>query len=152
MIPNIQVALETLVGWVDLEDVANGYEIHRDSFAQRAVTHRKTEVSSEWIGGSWFSRAVPENYMEAVVVWVTGDTPFQLAERVSVLTNTFDLLGYGMRFTNNDLREVWACQLADYVIETSQPFMYATTAVVRATVPRLPTVVRTQIVDGGVAI
>lgn len=143
---NVQISLETPTGWVDLEDELNGYYLHSDTMGTRSGTHRKTEVSNEYVAGTFVVRAVRENVTEALVIYVQGATPFQLKERVKVIEDGFDQLHYNVMIKDSDSVETWNCQLADYTLETSQPYQFATLALIRATVPRLPQVTRVQVV------
>lgn len=133
-------------GWIELEDAANGYELHKDSFARRATSHRKTEVANEWVPGTYVTRSVRESVSEDVVVYVRGASPFELSERVSALTDAYDQLAYSFKLRIGDLEQTWSCASpADYTVETQQEFWIATLAVVRATVPRLPAMTIAQV-------
>lgn len=136
----------TPTGWIELEDEPNGYWLHKDAFAKKAVSHRKREVSSEWVAGTFVADAVRENVIEDVVVYVQGRTPYEMRQRLDALTDGFDQLSYKMTLTEGDLEETWQCNLADYSIECGQEFRLARLAIVRASVPRLPGVTTRQVV------
>lgn len=140
----VSFELETPTGWLLLEDPEGGYELHKDSFASRAVSHRKQEVSGEWIEGSYVTRSVRENVTEDVAIWVGGETFFDMDDRVQALVDGLEQLGYGARKVVGDLTETWTCSVADYTIECSQEYMASTVCLVRAKIPRLPAVVRTM--------
>lgn len=133
-------------GWLDLEDPANGYEAHRDTRGTRAVSWRKREISSNYVEGTFVNDAVRENVIEALAIYVRGDDPFQLDERVTALTNALEQLHYLVRARTGNLLETWSCMVAEYTIETSMEMQHATMALVRASVPRLPTVTKELVV------
>lgn len=142
---SLRVRIQTPGGWLELEDEVNGYEIHADSFAALQIGHRKVDVEGDYVEGSYTVRSVRSEVNEALVVWVAGATPFVLADRMSALTTALESISYGIEVTFGDSQETWTCNPADYSIESSRPLRFATTAIVRATVPRLPTVSRIQV-------
>jgi hypothetical protein len=141
----LEMAINTRLGWLELEDAANGYELHKDSIAGAQTTWRKQEVDSPWVEGSFTTRAVRGNVPEAVHVWVSGETHYELDERLSAFTDALGQLQYAMRVRTGDLLETWTCFPGDFSIETQQEYRFATIALVRATVPRLPTTVKVQV-------
>ena len=145
MILDVSAKIETPTGWIELDDPEGGYELAADSFATAAISHRKTEVSSEWLEGTFVTRSVRENVAEAVNVYVAGATPYELAARLKALTDGFDQLGYAMVVRFADAAEDWSCQVADYTIETKVEMRHATIALVKASVPRLPAKTLTRV-------
>lgn len=125
-------------GWLDLEDEANGYWLHNESFKQSSVTHRKTDISSEWVEGSFTTRGVRENVVEQVSVYVQGATPYQLQTRLKALTDALEQLTFQMVVRFGDSQQTWTCEMADYTVVTQQEYRFATMALVQANVPRLP--------------
>jgi hypothetical protein len=142
---DVSLQLMTPGGWLELEDPDNGYELHKDSFATRSVSHRKQEAASDWIEGSYTARSVRENVVEEIVVWVSGATHFVMDARVDALLAGLEQLSYPVIRRTTDLQETWSCTVADYTIETSQEYSMATLALVRAKVPRLPAVDKVQV-------
>lgn len=142
---DVTAKIQTPTGWLELEDEANGYTLSADSFASSAVSHRKVEVSSEWMEGTFVVRSVRENVTETVSVFVTGATPAELSDRLLALTDGFDQLNYAMVVRFADAQETWSCQVADYTTSTKAELRHATMAQVTATVPRLPSVVRAKV-------
>ena len=124
--------------WIELEDPDAGYELHADTYGSRQVTHRKIEVSSEWIEGEYTQRSLRSNVSETVAVWVYARNANGLMDNVDRLTNALDQPSFRIYLQIANNRQVWYCQSADYQIETSQPMLFARQALVRATVPRLP--------------
>lgn len=128
-------------GWIVLEDPTNGYELHADSFASRARTSRRNDITGDWSKGSYTNRAVSDNVPEAVVVIVTGPTPYDLATRVQTLLAAFEQLQFSFQYTQGNLQETWTCMYSDCTIEQTHEQRFSNMAVVRATVPRLPDLV-----------
>jgi hypothetical protein len=142
---DVQASLQTTTGWLDLDDAAAGYELGSDSFSEKSISHRKTEVANEWVEGSYVSRSVRDNIGEVVSVYIIADTPYDLAVKVDRITSAFDQLSYQMIVRFADSQETWDCSLADYTVSTKQEMRFATMALVKATVPHLPTVTRVQV-------
>jgi hypothetical protein len=97
------------------------------------------------VEGTYVNDAVRENVTETVAIYVYGTTPYQLQTRVKALTDAFSQIRYAMRFRSGDLLETWDCGVADYVVQTPQEMINATRAVVKASVPRRPTVTTSQV-------
>lgn len=133
-------------GWIDLEDLEGGYEVHKDTRATQSVTFRKQEISSPYVEGTFTNEAVRENVTEPLVIYVYGDSAFELDARVSAVTDALEQLQYEIKAQIGNLEETWTCSTADYAVETSQEFIHATMALIRAQVPRLPTVVKAEVV------
>ena len=142
---DVSARIETPTGWIELEDEDNGYALAADSFATAAVSHRKSEISSEWLEGTFVTRSVRENITETVAVYVTGDSPHQLRTRLSALTDGFDQLQYKMTVRFGNAEETWSCWVSDYTTSTKVEMRFATMALVTATVPRLPAAALTKV-------
>lgn len=128
-------------------------ELHGESLAQRAVQHRKKVIESPWVQGSFVVRSVKDQVTEVISLWITGEpggpsdagrsVQDLLTERVEQITDCFDQLEYEIAITMGNVREVWTCSTADYTITTEQAYLEAQTVLIRAQVPRQPSVVRT---------
>lgn len=138
--------IETPGGWLQLQDPDNGYELHKDSFNGSSVGSRKTTIESDWVEGEYVTRAVRTNVNENVAVWVEGATPFECWGRVEAFVAGLEQLQFKLRATFADSRETWTCFYSDYQIESSQEMRFSTLVLVRATIPRLPTLLREQVV------
>ena len=132
-------------GWIVLENPAGGYELEAGSFAEKSTTQRKTSATGEWVEGAYAVRSTRDNITEPLSVWVSGATHFELDSRIMAVTEALDQINYPVEITFGNLRETWSCDPADYVIETSQPFRFALTALVKANVPHRPGVVKVQV-------
>ncbi len=142
---DVQVEIEAPAGWLALEDMLAGYELHAESFASAAHQSRKIEAEGDWAEGSYTVRAVEGNVIENLSVWVKGEDPYQLAVRIQALTDGLHQLQYRLRLTIGNLREEWVCHYSDYTIESDQNLRFSTLALVKAQVPHLPTVTRTLV-------
>ena len=138
--------IETPSGWLELEDEAGGYSLHSETRAPSRSPARKKSINSEWVPGTFVTRSVDENVTESVSVWVTGASQFELRTRLQRPAGRAGQLSYQMRFTTGDVRETWECQVADYAIQTDQPMLIATWALVKAQIPRLPNPTIEQVV------
>ncbi|HEY5787510.1 MAG TPA: hypothetical protein VIT65_22320 [Microlunatus sp.] len=142
----VAFSIQGVGGWIDLEDPASGYVVHKDTRAQQTVTWRKQEVTSAYVEGAFVNEAVREVIVEPLIVYVKGDTILELDQRVTALTDALSQLQFEVRAQLGNLRETWRCTVADYTIETTQEYLHATMATVRAQVPRQPTVVKEEVV------
>lgn len=127
--------------WLQLQDPAAGFELHAETFSTKTVTHKKVDVESEWIEGSWTQRSLRNNITEMVSVWITGRSGAEMMGRVRRLTNALDQPSFRIYWEVDGYKELWYCQSADYTIESSQPMLFARQVLVKASVPRLPKVV-----------
>ena len=142
----VSLVLDGPAGPIELQDPAHGYELHKDTFATAATTHRKQEVSSEWMEGTFTSRGVRDNILEQVVVWVSGATQYEFQSRLQAIIDALEQLSFTMTKTLGNARWDWSCSMADYSVETSQEMLFATTGLIRAQVPRRPLAPMTQVV------
>lgn len=145
MVLALSVRIHALAGWVELEDAVNGYEIHKDTRSQQAVTWRKQEINSPYVEGTFTNEAVRENVVEPVAIYVRGESQFELMTRVKVITDALGQLNFDMEFTVGNAKETWHCFASEYTVETQQEFVHGLLAVVRASVPRLPTVAMVEV-------
>lgn len=139
---DVAAAVHTPSGWVELEDEANGYELHAESFTSRAVQQRTVNSPGEWISGTFARRSTKENVTEPVSILVDGaGSHFAYATRMKVLRDAFDQTSYTFRVRFGDVLETWVCTMpADYTESCEQPFRFATTGILRVQVAHLPDV------------
>ena len=135
---DVAARINTPSGWLELNDRAGGYQLGPEAFTTAATGHRKAEISSEWMEGSFVTRAVRENIVETVSVYVYGQSAHQLAVRLQALTDGFDQLSYAMVVRFDDAEENWDCQVADYTTSSRAEMRRTNMALVTAQVPRLP--------------
>lgn len=122
-----------------------GYELQSEAFGQRAVSHRKTEVSSPWIAGTFTVRSVRENISSPVNVWITEPDDYLRAGKVDALTDAFDQLIYTLTLITPVSRETWTCTTADYTLVENQAYRNAGMVLLQAQVPHLPHVLRVAV-------
>ena len=145
MFLGVSVVVETPTGPLEVEDPANGYWLHKDSFASKSVTFRKLDLEGDYVEGADVLRAVRGNTTESLVIFVKGASHFEMATRVKILTDAFEQLQFGITRIIGNAQEVWSCRTSQYAIETEQAFQHATLAIVRAQVPRLPSVTLSEV-------
>jgi hypothetical protein len=142
---DVAARIHTATGWVELDDEENGYVLAAESFGERSVTHRKTEITSEFVGGSYVTRSVREQITETLSLYVYGINAMQLDDRIDVVTDALEQLNYQMVVRFGNSQETYTCSPADYTVTTKQEFRHATMAQIKATVPRLPATTRAQV-------
>lgn len=130
---------------LELEDPDNGYEVHADSFATSAITHRKTEVNNRWIEGTYAVSTVRDNAQEALVVWVEGTTMYDYRSKMETLKACFDQATFTVVKTIGNAVETWDCEVSDYTEESQQEFIFRTMGDLRVQLNRRPQVQLTQI-------
>ena len=125
-----------------------GIELHAESLNQRAISHRKTEIVSKWVAGSFVTQSVREEVIEQVSFYVDGrndygfwpdkSPQYRLQKRLDQLESALCQLSYAMELRIGDLVYHWDCSVAGYTIQTDQPLLAATMALVKAQIPRSP--------------
>jgi hypothetical protein len=128
--------------WVNLNDGLNykiGAEGTRDSVSK---TWRKVTADSPILGGNFLIHAVPEMVSETISVWIYGQTQSEVADNLFMLTDLFEQYDYRIRWTLDDYREYWRCQLADATTSRNQVWTHSLMAQAQFMVPRYPDVTR----------
>lgn len=131
--------------WIDLND---GYRFKISSEETRdstSKTWRKTVATSPVLGGDYLIHAVPEMVAERLSIWVYGQDQTDLADNYYYLEDLFTQFDYRIRWTFNEYREYWHCQLADGVSSRGQVLTHNAMAKCSYTVPRYPQVTRERI-------
>ena len=141
----ISLVLNAPSGMIELQDPGSGYSLASDTFSTKATTHRKQEIQSEWMDGTFYGRSAKENVIETISVWVSGSSQYEFTRRMDALVEGFEQLQYSMAKTVGDAYTLWTCFVADHTIETNQSFINATTGLLKLQVPRLPNVVLSQV-------
>jgi len=131
--------------WVNLND-GDTYKIAGDSTRDTtSKTWRKVTAESPILGGNYLIHAVPEMVSEQIGVWVYGTSQTDVSENLFGLTDLFEQYDYRIRWTFDEYRETWRCQLADTAMSRGQVWTHSTMAKAVFTVPRYPTVTRERI-------
>jgi hypothetical protein len=131
--------------WINLNDGLNykiGAEGTRDSSAK---TWRKTTADSPILGGNYLIHAVPDMVSETLSVWVYGGSQAEVSDNLFNLQDIFEQYDYRIRWTFDDYREYWRCQLADATLSRGQVWTHNLMAKADFTVPRYPDVTTEQI-------
>ena len=141
------MAVEVSYGsqWVNLNDQTR-YKINAEGTRDGAAkTWRRFTADSPFLGGSYLVHAVPEMVQETISVWVYGADQTDLADNLFFLDELFEQLDYRIRWTFNEYREHWRCQLADGTASRNQIWTHSTMAVATYSVPRFPDVARERL-------
>jgi len=131
--------------WVNLNDGLT-YQIcaegTRDSTQK---SWRKTTAESPILGGNYLIHAVPDMISEQVGVWIYGGTQTEVSDNLFTLLGLFEQYDFRIRWTFDEYREYWRCQLSETQISRGQVWTHNLMAQVTATVPRYPDVSREYI-------
>lgn len=131
--------------WVDLNDVDRFQIAATNTRDNTSKTFRKITTTSPVLGGTYLVHAVPELVSEQVSIYVRGSTQTELADNFFFLDQLFEQLSYQLRWTYNEYRETWDCQLADASYSRGQVMTHSVMAMSTYTVPRFPRVTRESV-------
>lgn len=132
--------------WVNLND-GERYKINADQTRDSsAKTWRKITTQSPILGGDYLIHATPDMVQETISIFVYGNSQSDLADNFFFLDELFEQMDYRIRWTQNEYREHWRCQLADSSSSRGQVWTHNQMAVCTFTVPRYPDVTRERIV------
>lgn len=106
---------------------------------------RKITAQSPILGGDYLVHAVPDMVTETVSVWVHGTDQSDLADNRHLLEMLFEQFDFRMRWTFNEYREYWQCQLAEATVSRGQVWSHNQMALMSFVVPRYPEVTRERI-------
>lgn len=136
----VSLQIETSPGtYLELENPAGGYQTASEALAQRDVDFRQLVLDTPWTEGSVVVQSVRTNVVEPVSIWVTGPDHYTFDTRVQTLTNALEQLSYHIKRTLANSLQTWDCMPAKYSILTQAEYLWATRGLVRAQVPRYPT-------------
>jgi len=131
--------------WINLND-GDTYKISGDATRDSTQkTWRKVLADSPILGGNFLIHAVPEMVSEQIAVWVYGETQTDVSDNLFTLLEIFEQYDYRIRWTFDEYRETWRCQLADATIGRGSVWTHSLMANVQLTIPRYPDVVREHI-------
>lgn len=136
------VSITTPSGVLALENPVGGYSVHRESLGTRSITLRKKEITSPYVEGSFVPQAVRENVTEVLSVWVEGPNFATVDARIDALLAGYSQMQYIVTMRMGTLTETWRCSPADYTIEFSGEQRFSLLALVKAQIPRLPTLTK----------
>jgi len=141
------LAVEVSYGsrWENINDHER-YRINAEQTrASVAKSWRKTVAESPFLGGNYLVHAVPEMVVENVSVYVYGQDQTDLADNYWHLMELFEQHDFRIRWTTNEYREYWRCQLSDSVGDRGHVWSHNQMAVMSFSVPRYPNVTRERI-------
>lgn len=128
--------------WVNLNDGLR-YKISADGTRDSSSkSFRKVVAQSPILGGDYLVHAVPEMVAENISIWVYGSDQTDVSDNLFHLQELFEQFDYRIRWTTDEYREYWVCQLADSVTSRNQVWTHSKMAAATFTVPRYPNVTR----------
>jgi hypothetical protein len=130
--------------WVNLND-NEVYRIGADTRDSTAKTWRKVVADSPILGGNFLIHAVPDMVSEQISVWIYGTTQSEVSDNLFLLNQLFEQYDFRIRWTFDEYREYWRCQLADTTMSRGQVWTHNLMAQAQYTVPRYPDVTRERI-------
>lgn len=140
------LAVEVSFGgqWIDIND-GDRFIVGAESRDSSAKAWRKVTTQSPILGGSYLIHAVPEMVTETVSVWIHGADQTDLNDNYFYLMDMFEQYDFRIRWTFNEYREYWRCQLAENTASRGQVWTHNTMAQIQFSVPRFPNVTRERI-------
>jgi hypothetical protein len=131
--------------WVNLNDHAN-YRITADQTRDSSQkSWRKVTAQSPILGGNYLVHAVPEMINEQIGVWVYGSDHTEVSDNLFTLLELFEQFDYRIRWTFDNYREYWRCQLAESTVGRGQVWTHSLMAQAMFQIPRYPDVDREYI-------
>jgi hypothetical protein len=131
--------------WVNLNDGVM-YKISADGTRDSsAKSWRKVTAESPILGGNYLIHAVPEMVTEQVAVWVYGQSQSDLSDNLFLVNELFEQYDFRLRWTFNEYREYWRCQLADATMSRGHIWTHNLMSACQYTVPRYPDVSRERV-------
>lgn len=131
--------------WINLNDNERFRVSAEGTRDQTQKTWRKITAQSPVLGGNYLVHAVPDMVSEQVNVWVYGNSQSDMADNFFMLEELFEQYDFRLRWTFNEYREYWRCQLADASSSRGQVWTHNQMAMSSFTVPRYPDVTRERI-------
>lgn len=131
--------------WVDLND-GQVFKINgQNTLESTQKTWRKITTTSPILGGDYLIHATPDMVNENVSVWIYGNSQSDLSDNFFFLEQLFEQFDFRIRWTFNEYREYWRCQLAEANSSRGQVWAHNQMAMSSFTVPRFPDVTRERI-------
>jgi hypothetical protein len=131
--------------WVNLND-GESYKINGDQTRDTtSKSWRKVTADSPVLGGNYLIHAVPDMVNETIAVWIYGQSQSEVADNLFGLNMLFEQYDYRIRWTLDDYREYWRCQLAEAAMSRGMVWTHSLMAMASFTIPRYPDVTRERI-------
>lgn len=140
------LAVEVSYGgqWVNIND-QDRFIVGPESRDATSKSWRKVVATSPVLGGEYLIHAVPEMVRETISVWIHGADQTDLNDNYFYLMDMFEQYDFRIRWTFNEYREYWRCQLAENTSARGQVWTHNTMAQIQFNVPRFPNVTRERI-------
>lgn len=116
------------------------YRLAGGSLESSSVTHRRTELQSPFLEGSYVVNSVRENTIVPVSVYVEADTQTELRDAREVLTAALDQVQFTATVVLDEASEMWHCYASDYTVNAPRELLHATKIRVDAQLVRDPKV------------
>lgn len=131
--------------WISLND-GEMFKVNSDQTRDATPKQwRKITAESPVLGGNYLIHAVPDMVTEQVAIWVYGQDQTDLSDNYFFALSLFEQFDYRLRWTTNEYREYWRCQLADSTMSRGQVWTHNQMALLQFTIPRYPDPTRERI-------
>lgn len=131
--------------WVNIND-GERYVINADVTRQQTSrSWRKVTSQSPVLAGNYLVHAVPEMVSEDIGVWVYGIDQTDVADNLFTLQELFEQFDFRVRWTTNEYRETWRCQLAEVSTARGHVYTHNMMAAAQFRIPRYPDIERERI-------
>jgi hypothetical protein len=131
--------------WINLND-GEKFKINAEATRDTtAKSWRKVTADSPVLGGNYLIHAVPDMVTENISIWVYGADQTDLNDNLWFAVDLFEQFDFRVRWTLNEYREYWRCQLAEVSMARGQVWTHNQMAQVAFAVPRYPEVARERI-------
>jgi hypothetical protein len=120
---DVTVLVSTPTGPLSLNEWP--YELAGDTFNTVSVTHRKQEAVNPFIEGTYTINSLRENILQALSVYVRGNTHKEFQDATKALCAAFDQSTFEVRRVIEDATEEWQCFSSDYTITLQREFLHA---------------------------
>lgn len=132
-------------GWVNINDGDRFKVAAQGTLDQSSKTWRKITAQSPVLGGTYLVHAVPEMISETISVFSYGNDQTDLNESMEILDLLFEQFSYKIRWTFNEYREYWTCEVAEASFSRGQVWTHSQMSLSTFTIPRFPSKVRERI-------
>lgn len=128
-------------GWLDVND-GTQFALHRETRGTYQMTLRRQTTQSQFVAGTFTINETPEDVSETLAVIVTGQTHHDMETAKDRLVEALTAAQFQVVWAVEDTVETWEAKAADITVTSEQPMLFARKCVVRAQVPRHPSVER----------
>lgn len=125
--------------WISLNDHVS-YRVSGDTFSDRSQTRRRQTVNSVFYDGTYETHSVLENIQETVGVYILGSDQNVVTEGILALEDYFGQSVYNLRVSQDNHRETWLCQPAEWTTDRAQVNAHNIRATMKFAIPRFPKV------------